>query len=105
LIWQRFVASQMVPAQLAVTQVNIAAQSPLDKRTYDFRVSGTTVIFDGYQKIYLASKDRKDEDDDSLANKLPNLEGVERLELEKLEPEQHFTEPPPRYNEASLVKE
>ncbi|HEV2325560.1 MAG TPA: type I DNA topoisomerase, partial [Terracidiphilus sp.] len=105
LIWQRFVASQMVPAQLAVTQVNIAAQSPQDKRTYDFRVSGTTVIFDGYQKIYEASKDRKDEDDESLANKLPNLEGVDRLELEKLEPEQHSTEPPPRYNEASLVKE
>ena len=105
LIWQRFVASQMVPAQLAVTQVNIAAQSRLDKRTYDFRVSGTTVIFDGYQKIYEASKDRKDEEDESLANKLPNLDGVNRLELEKLEPEQHFTEPPPRYNEASLVKE
>ena len=105
LIWQRFVASQMVPAQLAVTQVNIAAQSAVDKRTYDFRVSGTTVIFDGYQKIYEASKDRKDEDDESLANKLPNLDGVNRLELEKLEPEQHFTEPPPRYNEASLVKE
>jgi DNA topoisomerase-1 len=105
LIWQRFVASQMVPAQLAVTQVNIAARSAVDQRTYDFRVSGTTVIFDGYQKIYEASKERKDEDDESLANKLPNLDGVKSLELEKLEPEQHFTEPPPRYNEASLVKE
>jgi DNA topoisomerase-1 len=105
LIWQRFVASQMVPAQLAVTQVNIAAQSLVDKRTYDFRVSGTTVLFDGYQRIYEASKDRKDEDDESLANRLPNLEGVGRLDLEKLEPEQHFTEPPPRYNEASLVRE
>ncbi len=105
LIWQRFVASQMTPAQLAVTQVNIAANSPLDKRTYDFRVSGTTVLFDGYQRVYLASKERKDEDDESLANKLPNLDGVNRLEMEKLGPEQHFTEPPPRYNEASLVKE
>ena len=105
LIWQRFVASQMVPAQLAVTQVNIAAESGLDKRTYDFRVSGTTVIFEGYQKVYEASKERKDEDDESLANKLPNLDGVKALEMEKLEPEQHFTEPPPRYNEASLVKE
>ena len=105
LIWQRFVASQMVPAQLAVTQVNIAAASRLDKRTYDFRVSGTTVVFDGYQKVYEASKEKKDEDDESLANKLPNLDGVKALELEKLEHEQHFTEPPPRYNEASLVKE
>ncbi|HXR38481.1 MAG TPA: type I DNA topoisomerase [Terracidiphilus sp.] len=105
LIWRRFVASQMAQAQLAVTQVNIAAQSRLDKRTYDFRVSGTTVIFDGYQKLYEASKDRKDEDDESLANKLPNLDNVKKLELERLENEQHFTEPPPRYNEASLVKE
>jgi len=105
LIWKRFVASQMSPAQLAVTQVNIAAASPVDKRTYDFRVSGTTVIFDGYQKLYEASKDAKDEDDESLANRLPNLDSVKALELEKLIDEQHFTEPPPRYNEASLVKE
>ncbi|HEX4286811.1 MAG TPA: type I DNA topoisomerase [Terracidiphilus sp.] len=105
LIWRRFVASQMASAQLAVTQVNIAAKSTVDKKTYDFRVSGTTVIFDGYQKLYEASKDKKDEDDESLANKLPNLDGVKALELEKLIHEQHFTEPPPRYNEASLVKE
>ena len=105
LIWKRFVASQMSPAQLAVTQVNIAAASTADKRTYDFRVSGTTVIFDGYQKLYEASKDAKDEDDESLANRLPNLDSVKALELEKLIDEQHFTEPPPRYNEASLVKE
>lgn len=105
LIWKRFVASQMAPAQLAVTQVNIAAVSPVDKKTYDFRVSGTTVIFDGYQKLYEASKEKKDEDDEALANKLPNLDGVKALELEKLDPEQHFTEPPARYNEASLVKE
>ena len=63
------------------------------------------MIFDGYQKLYEASKDKKDEDDESLANKLPNLDGVKTLELEKLLHEQHFTEPPPRYNEASLVKE
>ncbi|MFZ1016146.1 MAG: type I DNA topoisomerase [Terracidiphilus sp.] len=105
LIWKRFVASQMAPAQLAVTQVNIAAGSLVDKKTYDFRVSGTTVLFDGYQKLYEASKDKKDEDDESLANKLPNLDGVKLLELEQLLHEQHFTEPPPRYNEASLVKE
>ncbi|HUB29690.1 MAG TPA: type I DNA topoisomerase [Terracidiphilus sp.] len=105
LIWKRFVASQMAPAQLAVTQVNISAASPVDKKTYDFRVSGTTVLFDGYQKLYEASKEKKDEDDESLANKLPNLDGVKALELEQLIHEQHFTEPPPRYNEASLVKE
>jgi DNA topoisomerase I len=105
LIWRRFVASQMAPALLAVTQVNIAATSPVNKRKYDFRVSGTSVIFDGYQKLYEASKDKKDEEDESLANKLPNLDGVKALELDELIDEQHFTEPPPRYNEASLVKE
>jgi DNA topoisomerase-1 len=105
LIWKRFVASQMALALLAVTQVNIVAASSVNKRSYDFRVSGTTVLFDGYQKLYEASKDRKDEDDESLANKLPNLDGVKALEMEQLIHEQHFTEPPPRYNEASLVKE
>ena len=105
LIWKRFVASQMAQAQLAVTQVNIAAKSPVNKRTYDFRVSGTVVIFDGFQKIYEASKEKKDEDDESLANRLPNLDGVKRLEKDKLLHEQHFTEPSARYNEASLVKE
>ena len=105
LIWQRFVASQMAQAQLAVTQVNIAAASKVDKRTYDFRVNGTTVIFDGFQKIYEASKEKKDEDDESLANKLPELSDGKRLDLEKLIDEKHSTEPPPRYNEASLVKE
>ncbi len=105
LIWKRFVASQMSAAQLAVTQVNIVAASPVDKRTYDFRASGTTVIFDGYQKLYEVSKDAKDEEDESLASRLPILDDVKQLELEKLNDEQHFTEPPPRYNEASLVKE
>jgi DNA topoisomerase I len=73
-------------------------------KTYDFRVSGSVLRFDGFLKVYEVSEDKKDDDDES-ANKLPNLDGVKTLELEKLEPEQHFTQPPPRYNEASLVKE
>jgi DNA topoisomerase-1 len=62
------------------------------------------VRFDGFLKVYEVLEDKK-EDDDESANKLPNLDNVKRLELEKLDSEQHFTQPPPRYNEASLVKE
>ncbi len=104
LIWQRFVASQMVPAVYDVTTANIAAMSAKDGKTYDFRVSGSVLRFDGFLKVYEVAEDKKDEDDES-SNRLPSLDGVKALELEKLEPEQHFTQPPPRYNEASLVKE
>jgi DNA topoisomerase-1 len=101
LIWQRFVASQMTPAIFDVTTAKIAAVSAKTGKTYDFRLSGSVVRFDGFLKVYeVAEKD----DDDEEANKLPNLDHVKKLELDKLENEQHFTSPPPRYNEASLVK-
>jgi DNA topoisomerase-1 len=103
LIWQRFVASQMVPAILNVTTANIAAVSPRSRKTYDFRASGTVVVFDGFLKVYEELEDKKDEEDES-ASRLPNLEGVKTLLLEKLAEQQKFTQPPPRYNEASLVK-
>ena len=103
LIWQRFVASQMTPAVFDVTTAKIAAVSGKDGKTYDFRLSGSVVRFEGYLKVYEVAEEKKDDDDES-ANKLPNLDNVKRLELEKLENEQHFTSPPPRYNEASLVK-
>jgi DNA topoisomerase I len=104
LIWQRFVASQMVPAVYDVTTANIAAYSAKTGKTYDFRVSGSVLRFDGFLKVYEVAEEKKDEDDES-ANKLPSLDGVKTLELENLDEEQHFTQPPPRYNEASLVKE
>ncbi len=104
LIWQRFVASQMVPAVYDVTTANIAAKSAKNGKTYDFRVSGSVLRFDGFLKVYEVVEDKKDEDDES-SNKLPILDGVKALEMEKLLPEDHFTQPPPRYNEASLVKE
>ena len=104
LIWRRFVASQMVPAVYDVTTANIAARSAKMGKTYDFRVSGSVLRFDGFLRVYEISEDKKDEDDES-ARKLPSLDGVKTLELEKLEEEQHYTQPPPRYNEASLVKE
>jgi len=102
LIWQRFVASQMLPAVFDQTTVEIAAKSD---RTYDFRVTGSILKFDGYLKVYEEAKDSKDEDDDALANKLPDLTEGQRLNLASLLPEQHFTQPPPRFNEASLVRE
>jgi len=104
LIWRRFVASQMTPAVFDVTTAKIAAVSAKDGKTYDFRVSGSVLRFDGFLKIYEAIEEKKDDDDES-ANKLPNLDGVKALALDKLEEEQKFTQPPPRYNEASLVKE
>jgi DNA topoisomerase-1 len=104
LIWRRFVASQMTPAIFDVTTAKIEAVSAKDGKTYDFRVSGSVLRFDGFLKVYEVSDEKKDDDDES-ANKLPNLDGVKALELDKLEHEQKFTQPPPRYNEASLVKE
>jgi DNA topoisomerase-1 len=103
LIWRRFVASQMVPAVYDVTTASIAARSAKNGKTYDFRVSGSVLRFDGFLKVYEVLEEKKDDDESS--NKLPILDGVKTLELEKLEEEQHFTQPPPRYNEASLVKE
>src|SRR5271157_774843 len=104
LIWQRFVASQMVAAVFDVTTAAIAAVSAKTGKTYDFRVSESVVRFDGFLKVYEVAEEKKDEEDET-AGRLPSLDGVKTLELEKLESEQHFTEPPPRYNEASLVKE
>jgi DNA topoisomerase-1 len=104
LIWKRFVASQMVPAVYDVTTANIAAVSNKTRRTYDFRASGSVQRFDGFLKVYEVSEDKKDEDEES-ANRLPNLDRVKALELDQLTPELHFTQPPPRYNESSLVKE
>ncbi len=103
LIWQRFVASQMMPAIFDITTAKIAAVSSKTGKTYDFRLSGSVVRFDGFLKVYEVAEDKKD-DDDEASNKLPNLDNAKKLELDELENEQHFTSPPPRYNEASLVK-
>ncbi|HEX7423825.1 MAG TPA: type I DNA topoisomerase [Terriglobales bacterium] len=103
LIWQRFVASQMNPAVFDQTSVDIDAKSGGD--VFWFRVTGSVMKFDGFLKVYEESKDSKDEEDEELKHKLPPLEAGQKLTLKSLLPEQHFTEPPPRFNEASLVKE
>ena len=106
LIWKRFIASQMVPAVYDVTTAKIEAKSAIDRKTYDFRVTGTVMRFDGFLKVYEVAEEKKaDDEENSLANKLPSLEGGQNLNLEQLSPEDHYTDPPPRYNEASLVKE
>ena len=103
LIWQRFVASQIMPAVFDQTTVDIDAKSGAD--AFWFRVTGSVLKFDGFLKVYEESKEGKDEEDEELKHKLPALEPGQKLTLKELKPEQHFTEPPPRYNEASLVKE
>ncbi len=84
LIWQRFVASQMTPAVFDVTTAKIAAVSAKTGKTYDFRLSGSVVRFDGFLKVYEVLEDKKEDEDDEASNKLPNLDDVKTLELEKL---------------------
>ncbi len=103
LIWQRFVASQMTPAVFDQTSVDIEAKS--GNESFTFRVTGSVLKFEGFLKVYEESKEAKDEEDEALKHKLPSLEVGQKLALRELKPEQHFTEPPPRFNEASLVKE
>jgi DNA topoisomerase-1 len=99
LIWQRFVASQMMPAVLDQTTIDIKAGE-----RYVFRASGSVIKFNGFLAVYEEGKDEKDDEDDEASRKLPLVEQGERLKLNDLSPEQHFTEPPPRFTEATLVK-
>ncbi|HEV2528106.1 MAG TPA: type I DNA topoisomerase [Thermomicrobiales bacterium] len=107
LIWQRFIASQMRPALLDNTGVDIAA-GPADqvasgKPPYTFRATGSVVKFPGFMAVYQAGRD--DGDTDELdKGALPQLSEGEDLDLRKLNPDQHFTQPPPRYTEATLIK-
>ena len=92
MIWQRFVSSQMMPAVFDQTTVDIAAKAD---RTYDFRVTGSVLKFDGFLKVWDGASE------DTI---LPELNPAQALEKISIDPEQKFTQPPPRYNEASLVK-
>lgn len=105
LIWNRFVASQMKSAVFDVTTADIEAGPCV------FRATGSTMRFAGYLAVYqdIVEKSRKDSPDapeeDDAARALPPLAEGDRLKLQKLDPKQHFTQPPPRFTEASLVKE
>src|SRR6202789_1966021 len=104
LIWMRFVASQMMPAVFDQTTIDVAAKGK-DGANYMFRATGSVPKFKGFLEVYEEGKDQKDADDDELKNRLPLVTEGEELRLKSIEPEQHFTEPPPRFNEATLVKE
>jgi DNA topoisomerase-1 len=104
LIWQRFVASQMLPAVFDQTTIDISAGD------YTFRATGSVQKFDGYLRVYqlpAANADREDDekDDEGEGRSLPQVEEGQILRLDKIRPDQHFTEPPPRFNDATLVKE
>jgi DNA topoisomerase I len=100
LIWRRALASQMESAELERTTADITAKA--GARTIDLRATGTVVKFDGFLTLYTEDRDDPEEDDD--AKRLPAMSQGERLEKRKIDATQHFTEPPPRYSEASLVK-
>jgi DNA topoisomerase I len=99
LIWQRFVASQMTPAVFDQTTIDIKAGR------FTFRTTGSVQKFDGFLKVYQEGLDEKPADDEDDENRaLPLVQQGETLKLNSITPEQHFTEPPPRYSEATLVK-
>jgi DNA topoisomerase-1 len=103
LIWNRFVASQMMPALYDQTTIDVAAKGK-DAAAYVFRATGSVLKFDGYLKVYQEGKDQIDEEDEEMKHRLPLVTEGENLRFKAIKPEQHFTEPPPRYNEATLVK-
>lgn len=92
LIWSRFIASQMENAKVKNTSVDINADD------YTFKTGTSKVVFDGFLKVY------NENDDEPDSSKIPDLEQGDEVKLQKIEPKQHFTQPPPRYTEASLVK-
>jgi DNA topoisomerase-1 len=99
LIWQRAVASQMASAEMERTTVDIEAGKGADR--YGLRVTGSVVLFDGFLKLYEEGIDDKEGEDEA---RLPRLAQGDRLARKAIEAEQHFTEPPPRYTEATLIK-
>ena len=103
LIWMRFIASQMNPALLDQTTIDVNAEGK-SKTPYIFRATGSVLKFEGFLKVYEEGKDQKDDEDEDLKHKLPAVTEGEALRFKEILPEQHFTEPPPRYNEATLVK-
>jgi DNA topoisomerase-1 len=97
LIWKRAIASQMESAELERTTVDVASA---DKKIM-LRATGTVTLFDGFLTLY---QEGKDEEEDEDGSKLPRVKAGDKADVEKVNPAQHFTEPLPRYSEASLVR-
>jgi DNA topoisomerase-1 len=108
LIWNRFISSQMSPAQLEQTTFiieaansSVAAEKKDDRGFAELRASGTVIRFNGFMALYTESREEAADEDEWI---LPSLKEGEKLRLLELQPKQHFTQPPPRYSEATLVK-
>lgn len=95
LIWEKFMSSQMAPAEIANKTIEIQTGD------YTLRAGTSKVMFDGFLTLYNDSEEGEDKASDA---KIPDLEKGDKVACRKVEPKQHFTQPPPRYNEASLVK-
>lgn len=104
LIWERFVASQMANAIYNTLRVDILAGPSTENMPYTFRVSGSTIKFPGFLALYEDAQDEDVAEDEDEGRILPEFTINELLDLIRLLPEQHFTQPPPRYTEASLVR-
>ncbi|MFT4179128.1 MAG: DNA topoisomerase I [Thermomonas sp.] len=99
LIWKRAVACQMIPATLNTVTVELAAGSE-----HSFRASGTTVVVPGFLAVYEEGKDQKNAEDEDEGRKLPLMKPGQNVPLDRIHADQHFTQPPPRFTEAALVK-
>jgi DNA topoisomerase-1 len=99
LVWKRAIASQMASAELERTTIEIGAKSAEGEA--GLRATGTVIRFDGFLKLY---QEGRDDEDDEEGGRLPQMAAGERLTRERIDATQHFTEPPPRYTEASLIK-
>jgi DNA topoisomerase I len=96
LIWQRAIASQMAPKELQTTTVELAAER------YGLRATATRTVFDGFARVYTEGRD--DDAEDDAERQLPPLQQGQLMQVADVTPKQHFTEPPPRYTEATLIK-
>ena len=95
LIWEKFMSSQMAPAEIANKSIEI------DAGDYTLKAGTSKVMFDGFLTLYNDDEEEEGKDADA---KIPDLDKGDKVVCKKVEPKQHFTQPPPRYNEASLVK-
>jgi DNA topoisomerase-1 len=109
LIWQRFMGSQMAPAVFDTTTVDFdipAREQPnIGRRSYLFRATGSIIKFQGFLALYREAREEGDSKALEDENELPSIEVGENVPVVSITPNQHFTEPPPRFSEASLVKE
>ncbi len=103
LIWKRMLASQMTDALFDSTRVDISANSAISDGEYLFRASGSVLKFAGFRTIYMEGSDDNASDDDDTPP-LPELADGDVLDCLKITPEQHFTQPPPRYTDATLIR-